>query len=177
MNQCLVEQFGQSSVNPEWIRIRVDRSPSDGLLMWTGEFELFAATLSYLQQLFLICSNFILFAATFYFAACPLWVTVQTKFPRLCRGCITGTISFVRLDSPSANRRASGTGPTEAGFYPWLLVPLSAMSAYIILMHLSMLSPRVVGAAQATLGKLTRRAFPWVGILTFGLCRGVGNLT
>ena len=42
-------------------------------------------------------------------------------------------------------------------------------------MHLSMLSPRVGG--WATLGKLTPRAFPWVGILTFGCCPGVGNLT
>ena len=35
-------------------------------------------------------------------------------------------------------------------------------------MHLSMLSPRVGGGGgRATHGKLTERAFPWVGILTF----------
>ena len=43
-------------------------------------------------------------------------------------------------------------------------------------MHLSMLSPRV-GWGRATHGKLTRRGFPWVGILTFGFYPGVGNLT
>ena len=44
-------------------------------------------------------------------------------------------------------------------------------------MHLSMLSPRVGGGGQATHGKLTERAFPWVGILTFKRCPRVGNLT
>ena len=33
------------------------------------------------------------------------------------------------------------------------------------------------GGGGATYGKLTRRAFPWVGILTFGFCPGVANLT
>ena len=45
----------------------------------------------------------------------------------------------------------------------------------IVIMHLSMLSPRVGG--RATHGKLTRRAFPWVVILTFGFRPGVRNLT
>ena len=43
------------------------------------------------------------------------------------------------------------------------------------LMHLSMFSPRVGG--QATHGKLTQQAFPWVGILTVERCPWVGNLT
>ena len=33
------------------------------------------------------------------------------------------------------------------------------------------------GGGRATHGKLTRRAFPWVEILTVGFCPGVGNLT
>ena len=42
------------------------------------------------------------------------------------------------------------------------------ISYSMVLMHLSMLSPRVGGGGgRATHGKLTERAFPWVGILTF----------
>ena len=40
-----------------------------------SNFILFAATLFYLQQRFLICSNFILFAAR------PLWATVEKGVP------------------------------------------------------------------------------------------------
>ena len=36
----------------------------------------------YLQQLLFICSNFIYFAATFLFAACPLWATVLNSGKR-----------------------------------------------------------------------------------------------
>ena len=39
-------------------------------------FFLFVAIIFYLQQVLFICSNFICFAATFLFAACPLWATV-----------------------------------------------------------------------------------------------------
>ena len=50
-----------------------------------------------------------------------------------------------------------------------------------IFMHLSMLSPRVRGGGGGLpTEKLTERAFPWVGILTFKRCPRVprvGNLT
>ena len=39
-------------------------------------------------------------------------------------------------------------------------------------MHLSMLSPRVGGGGGGGDGKLTERAFPWVGILTFSVAPG-----
>ena len=45
----------------------------------------------------------------------------------------------------------------------------------MVLMHLSM--SQGGGGRCTTHGKLTLRAFPWVGILTFGFCPGVGNLT
>ena len=54
------------------------------------------------------------------------------------------------------------------------------ISYSMVLMHLSMLSPRVGGGGgggRATHGKLTEHAFPWVGILTFKRCPRVGNLT
>ena len=60
------------------------------VLICSNSFWKFAATISNLQQLYSICSNFILFAATLFylqqgflicsnfilFAACPLWATV-----------------------------------------------------------------------------------------------------
>ena len=46
--------------------------------------------------------------------------------------------------------------------------------AALNIMNLSMLSPRVGGGGMATQGKLTERAFPGVGILTFSVAPGSG---
>ena len=51
-------------------------------LICSNYFFLFAAIIFYLQQLLFICSNFIYFAATFLFAACPLWATVLNRGKR-----------------------------------------------------------------------------------------------
>ena len=45
-------------------------------------FFSFAAIIFYLQRLLFICSKFICFAATFLFAACPLWATVLNRGKR-----------------------------------------------------------------------------------------------
>ena len=52
------------------------------LLLFAADIFLFAAIIFYLQQLLFICGNFICFAATFLFAACPLWATVLNRGKR-----------------------------------------------------------------------------------------------
>lgn len=54
--------------------------------------------------------------------------------------------------------------------------PVCLFKVHVMAMHLSLLSPRV-GGEQATHGKLTHRAFLWVGTLTLRCCPRVRNLT
>ena len=51
-------------------------------LICSNYFFLFAAIIFYLQHQLFICSNFICCAATFLFAACPLWATVLNRGKR-----------------------------------------------------------------------------------------------
>ena len=68
--------YTESSSSQQCVRICSCHLVCGNCFYLQQQFILFAAIIFFLQQLYLICSNSISFAATFLFAACPLWASV-----------------------------------------------------------------------------------------------------